>query len=48
MLVKLNKIVRSKLHEIFSFSTKNRGFQDHFWQSVDAISEDNSLAENIV
>ena len=48
MPVKLNKIVRSKLHEILSFLTKYRVFRNHFWQSVNAILEDVSVAEAIV
>ena len=58
MLVNLNKIVWSKLHEIpneiLNFLTKNRFFfnylflkyfYNHFWQRVDAILEDVSVAE---
>ena len=52
----MNKFVWSKLHEIVSFLTKKkkkkkgkkRGFYNHFWQRVDAILEDVSVAEIIV
>ena len=48
MLVNLNKVVWSKLHEILSFLTKSRVFYNHFWQRVGAILEDVSVAEIIV
>ena len=44
----LNKIVWSKLHEILSFLRKTEFFYNHFWQSVDAILEDVSVAEPIM
>ena len=47
MLVKFEQIVWSKLHEILSFFTKNWVFYNHFWQRVDAILEDVSVAEII-
>ena len=48
MLVTFEKIVWTKLHEILSSLTKKHGFYNHFWQRVDAILEDVSVAEIIV
>ena len=50
MLVKFEQNRRplwSKLHEILSFLTKYQVFNNHFWQRVDAILEDVSVAEII-
>ena len=49
MLVKFeqNCMVQT-IHEILSFLTEYRVFKKHFWQSVDAILEDISVAETIV
>ena len=48
----LNKIVWSKLHEIFSFLTKNKQknvfLSNQFWQNFVAILEDVSVVETIV
>ena len=54
MLIKFEQNrIWSKLHEILSFLTKKKkkkpaGFYNHFWQRVDAILEDVSVAEIIV
>ena len=40
--------VWSKLHEISSFSDKNGGFWNHFWQTIDSILEDVSEAKTYV
>ena len=36
------------IHEIWAFDQKNRLFYNHFWQRVDAISEEVSVPEIIV
>ena len=48
MLVKFEQNCMIKLYEILNFLTNNRGFKKHFWQRVDAILEDVSVAEIIV
>ena len=46
MPVKFEQIL-SKLHEIVSFLTKKRVFYNQFWQRVDAILEEASVAKII-
>ena len=48
MLGNLNQIVWSEMYKLLSFMTKSRVFKKHFWQSVDAILQDVSVAETIV
>ena len=43
----LNKIVLPKIHKIWCFWQKSVFFLNHFWQSVDIILKDISVAETI-
>ena len=47
MFVPYASKIWTKLHEILSFLTKNRVFYNQFWQRVDVILEDVSVAKII-
>ena len=48
VLAKFNQIVWSKMYKFWVSWQKTELFKSHFWQSVDAILQDVSVAETIV